>query len=81
MKVIAAAIKHRDIIYTGSRHAEIIRYMTQDLKVAERVVSEQQGFLLENGKFVSRDIARVHACRAGQIDVDHTRTLMSEDLW
>lgn len=83
--VIAAAVLQDGKIYTmppPKRHNDIIHAMSRT-EGLERVTSEQQGFLLSNKTFATREEARLVADEAEQTsDRDkHQEKLFSEDLW
>lgn len=86
MKIIAAAIMHNGITFTGTRHGHIIRDLVElgVLKerngVKDKITDDQQGFIDSNGIFVGRPHARTIAIAAGQVKPDHG-ILYSEDLW
>jgi hypothetical protein len=82
-KIIAAAIRHRGIVFTGVRHGDIIQQIVRlDLLTeAERpITAEQQGFIDNGGTYYQRNEARDIAVQSGQIKPTHG-TLYSEDLW
>ena len=83
MRLIAAAVKHRGVVFTGVRHGHIIKDLV-DLGLiseAERPLSADcQGFIDENGNYYQRKDARQVALKAGQIEPGHS-TVYSEDLW
>lgn len=78
--IAAAAILYDDQIWTGARHCDIMVTLLQYDRY-EPVTQHMQGFLTDNGIFVSRADARNIAIRAGQLDADHKGVLMSELLW
>ena len=77
-KIIAAAIRYKDKIYIGSRHANIITYIGEVLH--ERAGSDfaNQGFVTTTGEYVSRERAAEIAYKAGQISKP-LKQLHSED--
>jgi hypothetical protein len=84
MLIVAAAIKYNNVIYTGTRHAFIIRNIREKFPNAKFYISgEQQGFVDDKGNFLSRAEAAQVAIKAGQItklrwsDTD----LFSEEMW
>lgn len=83
MKISSAAILFNNKIYTGISHCEIGCKMVRD-KVCERYPSgDAQGFITDDGKFVSRWQALRIAIRAGQVEMGKTvnkNELFSEDL-
>lgn len=70
----------------GERHHNIIHAITQNGKKAHGGV---QGFLTNDGRFLTREEAAVEALKCGQVEVDKAnvkhifdgRRLYSEDLW
>ena len=83
-KIKSAAILHRGVIYTGPSHCEIGLAMLAD-NVCRRPFpgGRDQGFVMEDGRFVSRKEARTIAVDAGQVDPKwtmHQTMLFSEDL-
>ena len=79
MRVIAAAVRQAGRVWIGKRHPEIMARMRE--AGCKRVTQRQQGFVLEDGSFVSRDVARDHARESGQVDEGFSKVLTSEDLW
>ena len=66
MKIINSAIKYKGKVYIGLRHALIAEDIRkEDPKYTTRL--EEQGFLTDTGKFVSREKAAGIAYKAGQI--------------
>ena len=85
VKIIAAAIKKKGIVFTGVRHGQIIRQML-DLGFlvdpeADYVTQGEQGFIDSNNVFLDREYAKLVALDAQQIDSTHKGLLYSEDLW
>jgi len=78
--IVAAAIKHDGIVFTGARHNEIIHYLIQ-LGYQKPIPNNEQGFIDDNGKYWNRHQSRVLAKRSNQLNWDHRRVLTSEDLW
>lgn len=66
IKIINAAIKHNNKIYKGFRHALIMEEVWKD-SPGEYINQDEQGFLTNKGKFVSRSEAAKIAFKAGQI--------------
>jgi len=81
--IVAAAILHDGQIWTGSRHSDLIYQAVRDNPDMDpfRVSQDEQGFLTDDGRFVSRTAAKVIAVKAGQISPDDDRALLSEHLW
>jgi len=80
MKIIAAAINERGKIWTGRRHHLIIRAIIIARGAAEGAVYGDQGFLVDDGRFVSREEAAKIAFEAGQIPA-RIPQLFSEDVF
>ena len=78
-RVTRAAVLLDGTTYTGIRHHLILCMMHREgLCVSSKAV---QGFTLENGKFVDRREAELHAKATGQITTIIGGVLTSEDLW
>lgn len=60
-KIVKAAINHKGKIYEGYRHGNIMQ------EIHEEVKPDEQGFLTDTGRFVSRVEAAKIAYEAGQI--------------
>lgn len=80
MKIIAAAIRERGSIFTGRRHHEIIRAIVDGRGREEGPVYGEQGFLVDDGRFVGRNEAAKIAHEAGQI-LEPKESLFSEDVF
>jgi hypothetical protein len=81
MKITAAAIKVDGKIYTGQRHAQIMRKIwDEDQHTDRRITQDMQGFVTEDGQFWNRYQAGAIAFKAGQTS-ERKRELFSEDLW
>ena len=80
-RVTESAILQNGKIWTGKRHFELISQIQKD--GGERVSIDQQGFLTDDGLFVTRSQAWAIAIKAKQIDksFDFKKVLTSEDLW
>ncbi len=78
MKIVAAAVQVNGQIYKGKRHHECIRQANADR--VKLVTQKQQGFLLDDGSFVSRSTAALIAYDSGQISKPK-QELDSYDLW
>ena len=82
-RIIAAAIKHRNVVFTGVRHGHIIKQLVDLNLITEEerpIKSYQQGFIDTGGNYWNREDAWDIALAAKQITKDHS-TLYSEDLW
>jgi len=73
----SAAIFKNGIIYTGKRHCDILCDRSRPFGFLK---FGQQGFVDEDGNFLTRAEAAKHAYECGQIDV-LKRKLYSEDLY
>lgn len=80
--IVQAAIRYPDgSVYTGKRHYRAIMNAKKSGK-HKRNDPFEQGFVTENGHFFTREEAKDHAYRTGQLNPKHhTGTLYSEDLW
>lgn len=80
--IIAAAVRIGGNIYDGSNHGDAIRNAVAN-GVTERIKSKHQGFITDDGQFLSRREAWEYAKHTGQIVTDNNvpRELFSEDLW
>ena len=86
--IVASAIKHDGIVYTGDRHHTIIEYMVNGLKLKPPIPNHEQGFIDNHNNFMGRFESLVHAVACGQIKVKPDGNfdiiggvLTSEDLW
>jgi len=83
--ITAAAIKQNGCVYSGipfkERHHDVIRQIVSVTKI--KPVTGEQGFLDDNGNFLDRKKAAIHALSCGQIkELKYNSTeLFSEDLW
>ena len=77
-----AAILKNGVIYTGRRHNEIIHkyYPIVGQFKADHPQGDPQGFVTDDGKFVTRQEAGKIAFECGQTKEYH-QTLYSEDLY
>jgi len=78
--IVASAIKHKGIVFTGFRHPDIIQYLIK-LGYEKPIPNHEQGFIDEDGWFMDRETALVRAKICDQVSEDFTRVLTSEDLW
>ena len=85
--IVASAIKHNKIIFTGVRHSEIISDLVR-LGYEKPIPNHEQGFIDQIGKFMYRDEALDHAIDWKQIGFKADGSydiiggvLTSEDLW
>lgn len=79
MKIKKSAIWFNGKVYTGHRHHDIIRSMVEEHGI-KPPASGHQGFVTEDGHFVSREAGARIAYEAGQIKKLVT-ILFSEDLY
>ena len=81
MKINCAAIERDGVIWSGKNHAEIIKQIIKEGKTVGPITQQQQGFLTDEGDFVSRRKAYNIARKANQLKHHKgIRLLMSEDL-
>jgi hypothetical protein len=78
MRIVAAAVKVGDKLYTGIRHSVCIRDAIAD--GVPHVDRDMQGFVANDGKFYNRFQSGAIAFRAGQTGV-RKQELTSEDVW
>lgn len=78
LRIVAAAVKRGERVWTGTRHADIIRVVFGE--TGQRVTQDEQGFVDNTGWFSNRFQAGAIAFQAGQTK-DRKQTLLSEDLW
>lgn len=85
-KITHVAIRFQGVVYSlppPNRHHHVIRLIVEQTGV-DSVDNDEQGFLDESGRFLSRRQALVSARLFGQIkDESQIRAgrLFSEDLW
>lgn len=85
MRIVAAALKYRDLIFTmpaPARHGHIIHQMARSDVIHTHTAT--QGFITDYGVFVDRVEARKIAHEAGQMIPGrsvHSTELFSEDVW
>jgi hypothetical protein len=79
IKIVAAAIRQGDKVYTGWRHSEIIYYMKEN--GCNYVSQDDQGFIDQGGHFYRRSAAKFIVLANKQITETISSTLTSEDLW
>ena len=82
LRIVAAAIKHNGKIYTGKRHAEIMRVIWDETPEDPAFIpsGENQGFIDNNGTYWNRFQSCAIANRAGQT-TKCGKEITSEDLW
>jgi len=64
-KIEFAALKYKERVFTGKRHALIAEKIYEDFKIM--LDETEQGFVTNNGRFVNRSEAAKIAFKAGQI--------------
>ena len=86
--IVAAAIQHNGVNYTGVRHCNIFRQILTIHPETKTPISSPQGFITDENKFMGRDEALDHCIECGQIKFDEDGNygiiggvLTSEDLW
>lgn len=88
--ILAAAIKfhiektNKDVVLCGYRHCNIFEQLQLLGFEPQKGYKEiEQGFIDDNGKFLTRREAYIHAIDCGQIGlrIVHGVELYSEDLW
>ena len=83
-EIKGVAIKHGDLticLPAPNRHADCIRYACNVLNILPPVGHDTQGFYLEDGTFLNRKEAKIHAINFCQIKESKFKDLYSEDLW
>ena len=85
-KIVQAAIRLDDgSIHTGKRHGEIIQHLIGREILNEKISQDKQGFVDEDGKWLSRQEAWDVAVEHDQL-LEHAKKLssgklVSEMLW
>jgi len=79
VRVVAAAVKRGDRVWSGRRHNEVIMHM-HELGEQMPVSCAEQGFLLSDGTYANRHEAAGVAYAAGQVDRLKVE-LSSEDIY
>ncbi|TFD15514.1 hypothetical protein E3T26_06950 [Cryobacterium sp. TMT1-21] len=86
-RIVAAAIQHSGVVFTGRRHGLIMQQMVDlgfiDVEDrSQRIYSEMQGFLTSENRWVNRKEGMQIAIDANQLDYkEQFPELFSEDLW
>lgn len=83
IKIVAAAIMWKGVVYTGVRHGDIIQQIVTLGQIAQSekpITGDMQGFIDSRGNYWTRDHAWQIAYEACQINKNHGE-LLSEDLW
>lgn len=78
-KIVFSAVKIDDKIYKGKRHCDCFKKARKKLGKYLHTCDDTQGFLTNQGRFVSRIEATKIAFKAGQI-TKRSGELFSEDL-
>ena len=82
-RIVAVAIRFEGVLYSmprPRRHHHIIRFIHE--KTGANSIRGEQGFLLEDGRFVDRYEAAGIALKNGQVtQLQAPPQLYSEDLW
>lgn len=78
-RITHSAVKFNGRIYTGKRHALIMREIW-DEHGNVKILADQQGFVTEDGSFLNRFQAGAAAFSSGQTAVRHQK-LLSEHVW
>ncbi|HYX22471.1 MAG TPA: hypothetical protein VFA98_16625 [Thermoanaerobaculia bacterium] len=79
--IVAVAIQHRGKTYSlprPNRHHHVILHIVSTTGASH--VDGEQGFLDDEGNFLSRAMAAGHAFACGQIK-EEKKGLFSEDVW
>ena len=86
--IIAAAINHNGIVFTGVRHCEIFRQIIRLNPDTPTPIKSIQGFITDKNVFMGRDESLDHAIDCKQIGFKKDGSydiiggvLTSEDLW
>lgn len=89
--IICAAIRFKDQIWRGHRHADAMRAMHDSLsftmsrkQMIKKHVNKDQGFITSLNRYVDRKEAFIIASNAGQISIGRkelSKELYSEDLY
>ena len=83
-KLTHVAIRFRGVLYSlpaPNRHHHVIREIIRLNPDVCSVSNDEQGFLDEGGRFLTREQAWVSASLFGQLKQEPRGTLTSEDLW
>lgn len=80
IRLVKAAIRVDDKVYTGWRHAHIIQELAKSGSIQGPITQDQQGFIDQDGIFYRRVACSGIAFMNGQTKT-FIRTLTSEDLW
>ena len=87
LSVVAVAIHSNGMIFTmkpPNRHGDVIRMMHESFGIdtIKHGIPSNQGFLLSDGSYSTREAAGVVAIQSQQINsLTHGNQLFSEDLW
>lgn len=81
--IVAAAVKYKNVIYTGVRHWEIfndLRRLGHSGPFFESC-GYIQGFITNNNIFMNREEAKQDVLKCNQYCKSYSSILTSEDLW
>lgn len=81
LRVVAAAVRFKGGVFSmppPARHAHLD--MALETEISVPTAPHDQGFLLSDGSFASREVAHMVAYRNG-VRPRHPQKLFSEDLW
>lgn len=78
-KIVAAAIRYRGKIWSGRSHTDVLKKMFAE-DVTPESSDTDMGFLVSDGRFVSREEAAHIAFKGGQTETLKT-SLSSCDIW
>lgn len=82
-RIVAASILHKDRIWTGKCHADLVSQIRED--TGEEPYDDEKGFLTNTGHHCMRTAAMAIVRRYKQIpdskETLHEDMLHSEDLW
>jgi len=81
--IVCAAVKIEERIYRGLRHCDAFKAAIKAGEIAP-ITLESEGFIDDQGIFLSRREAWDHAVKCGQIkpaENGHTHPLRSNDLY
>lgn len=83
-RIVAAAWLHEGIVYVlppPARHHHVMLHMVEVHGLKGRFASQDSGFLVEDGGWVTRNCAERMAFQTGQVTKIIGGCLTSEDLW
>lgn len=78
--IVCSAFRYKGKIYTGKRHWECMHQAHEETR--DSGLFDEQGFLTDTGRFLSRKQAEAHARKCGQLTKPLIGSVLtSEDLW